>query len=215
MKITHHPSPESLMSCSAGSMPEAFAAVMASHIAMCPHCRHELALLHDVGAALFEGLAPTPVTQKAPLLALRGLEADVCEQVAAEKAGGDVPAPLVATVGHSLDMLTWRRIGPGIWQHRISLLHEEKGTLRLLKVAAGASLPEHGHSGSEMTIVLRGSFREGGERYGVGDVADVSASVEHAPVADPDEGCICLIATSGKLQFKSFLARLLQPLTGF
>ena len=36
MAITHHPAPESLMSCSAGSMPEAFAAVMASHIAMCP-----------------------------------------------------------------------------------------------------------------------------------------------------------------------------------
>jgi putative transcriptional regulator len=214
MKITHHPSPESLMSCSAGSMPEAFAAVMASHIAMCPHCRHELAMLHEVGAALFEGLSPTPVMRKVPVLALRGLEAEVCEQAVGEKMG-DVPAPLVNAVGRSLDTVAWRWVAPGVWQHRIALSHEEKGTLRLLKVAAGKALPEHGHSGSELTIVLRGSFREGGERYVVGDVADVGASVEHAPVADPDEGCICLIATFGKVTFKGLIARLLQPLTGF
>ena len=45
MKIAHHPGLESLMSCSAGSMPEAFAAVMASHISIGPKCRKELAIM--------------------------------------------------------------------------------------------------------------------------------------------------------------------------
>ena len=56
MTITHHPAPESLMSCSAGSMPEAFAAVMASHIAMCPDCRKELSVMEQIGTVLFEAI---------------------------------------------------------------------------------------------------------------------------------------------------------------
>ena len=65
MSITHHPAPESLMSCSAGSMPEAFAAVMASHIAMCPSCRKELAVMERIGTVLFEAIAPTAVACEA------------------------------------------------------------------------------------------------------------------------------------------------------
>jgi putative transcriptional regulator len=46
-------------------------------------------------------------------------------------------------------------------------------------------------------------------------VADVSEEIEHAPIADADQGCICLVATEGKLRFKSRIARFIQPLTGF
>ena len=157
MAITHHPAPESLMSCSAGSMPEAFAAVMASHIAMCPGCRKELSVMEQIGTVLFEAIAPTAVACEAEVTSMRDLQERDERQ---PRSDGDVPAPLVRTLGTSLDRVPWKRAGRGIWQHRIALSHEGSSTLRLIKVAAGLSLPEHGHSGSELTLVLRGSFRD-------------------------------------------------------
>lgn len=216
MAITHHPGAESLMSCSAGSMPEAFAAVMASHIAMCPACCKELALMQEIGTALFDAIEPATVARPAPVLAMRGEEAELGSSPAATAAAaGDVPAPLASTIGHDLDCLQWRRVARGVWQHQIPLSHPSRGALRLIKVAPGLNLPEHGHEGSEMTLVLRGSFSDNGARYNVGDVADLGQDVEHAPISDPQVGCICLIASDGKMRFRSRLARLIQPLTGF
>jgi putative transcriptional regulator len=212
MSITHHPAPESLMSCSAGSMPEAFAAVMASHIAMCPSCRKELAVMERIGTVLFEAIAPTAVACEAQVASVRDLGLRDERQ---SRSDGDVPAPLVIALGTSLDRVPWKWAGRGVWQHQISLSHECSSSLRLIKVAAGLSLPKHSHSGSELTLVLRGSFRDESGQYAAGDVADVSEEIEHAPIADADQGCICLVATEGKLRFKSRIARFIQPLTGF
>jgi putative transcriptional regulator len=162
MAVTHHPAPESLMSCSAGSMPEAFAAVMASHIAMCPDCRKELSVMEQIGTVLFEAIAPTAVACEAEVTSMRDLQEHDERQ---PQSDGDVPAPLVRILGTSLDGVQWKRAGRGIWQHRIALSHEGSSTLRLIKVAAGLSLPEHGHSGPELTLVLRGSFRDDSGQY--------------------------------------------------
>lgn len=204
------------MSCSAGSMPEAFAAIMATHMTMCPQCQKDLALMEHIGTALFAELAPTPVDAPAPVAALRGLEAEVelLGKPAAETAG-DVPATLVPVVGPDLENVTWTRVAPGVWQHRIDLSPGARGELRLIKVAPGQALPEHSHNGSEMTLVLRGSYSDNTGVYKAGDVADLDEDVTHKPIADPDDGCICLIATIGRLKFTSPLARMIQPLTGF
>lgn len=214
MKIIHHPGPESLISCSAGSMPEAFAAVMASHISMCPCCRRDLGMLDHVGTALFDTLTPTPVTRPAPIIGLRADEAGLDEATQPVSSHGDVPLPLVAVIGNSLDNIPWRRVTSSVWQHQIALSEGHRGELRLIKVAPGQALPEHGHSGSEITLVLLGSYRDATGHYRVGDVADLCEEIEHTPVADPIEGCICLIATDGRLVFKSRLARMVQPLIG-
>ncbi|MFN0219753.1 MAG: ChrR family anti-sigma-E factor [Hyphomicrobium sp.] len=214
MKITHHPDRASLMSCSAGSMPEAFAAVMASHISVCPCCRKDLATMEIIGVTLFDQLTPTPVSRPAPVLALRAAEADV-EDREPNAADGDVPPPLVAVLGKSLDSVPWKRVAPGVWQHQIELSQPSRGDLRLIKVSPGMALPEHGHRSSELTLVLQGSYSDASGTYRAGDVADLDEEIEHQPVADAVEGCICLIAVEGKLKFKSRIARMVQPLTGF
>ena len=40
------------------------------------------------------------------------------------------------------------------------------GELRLIKVSRGYGMPEHGHSGAELTLVLRGSFHDEIGRFG-------------------------------------------------
>lgn len=62
MSIERHPALENLVSCSAGSMPEALAAVMASHISLCKRCRRELAIMETIGASLLDEVPSASLT---------------------------------------------------------------------------------------------------------------------------------------------------------
>jgi len=213
-KIAHHPNPESLMSCSAGSMPEPFAAVMASHLDMCALCHGDLALMQDIGKALLGNISPAAMSSEAPLMAARRAESETVSPAPSAIKMGDIPSPLASVTGHYLDDIPWKRLAPGILHHPIKLSHNAEGSLSLFKVAPGVELPDHGHGGSELSLVLRGSYSDKTGRYATGDVADLGPDVEHRPIADPVEGCVCLIASDRKMRFKSVLARLVQPLTG-
>ena len=213
MKISHHPDVSTLMSCAAGSQPEALAAVMASHISMCPKCAADLRTMDDIGLALFEDLTPVPLSQDAPVVAARANEAGD-DAPASKQGAGDVPAPLVPVIGERLDNVPWKRLAPGLWHHEVPLSPGARGQLRLIKVAPGVRMPDHGHHGTELTLLLKGSYRDKFGHFQTGDMADVDDEAEHQPIADAKEGCICLIASEGKARFKSLIARLVQPIIG-
>jgi putative transcriptional regulator len=122
------------------------------------------------------------------------------------------PTPLAQLLPGGLDAVRWRRLGLGIWHRRLPV--EGSGALGLLKVAPGQVVPEHGHGGAELTLVLRGSFHDTTGRYRTGDVADLDATVNHEPVADPGSDCICLLASETPARFRGLIARLIQPWHG-
>jgi putative transcriptional regulator len=123
----------------------------------------------------------------------------------------DVPPRLAHLIGTSLDRVPWKSLGPGVAHFR---LPTRSGDLRLLKVAPGRRMPEHGHGGTELTLLLRGSYSDETGSYYQGDIADLDEDVTHRPVASPFDGCICLIAWERPARFKSLLPRMVQPLTG-
>jgi putative transcriptional regulator len=81
----------------------------------------------------------------------------------------------------------------------------------LLKAAPGTHLPHHTHVGTELTVILKGAFRHAGGRFGVGDCDDADEAVEHLPVVEDGEECICLVAMQGHIRLLSFVGRLIQP----
>lgn len=208
MKISHHPDDATLMSFAAGSLPEALAAVAAGHLAMCPRCASEVARMERLGACLLGALRPAAVTRPAPSPATsRGAS----REGAARPAGGSFNLELL--LGSDLDAVRWRWLALGVWHRPITLPPGTSGGLRLLKVAPGQSIPEHGHAGSELTLVLRGSYTDETGCYGAGDVADLDEDIEHRPIADGETGCICLLASEKLARFKGVLPRILQPFT--
>ncbi len=211
--ITHHPDPSSLMSCSAGSMPEPLAAVMATHISLCPSCRKQLLRLDSVGTAIFNSLPRTETARGRP--AALSAEPDVAVASRRVLARGDLPEAVVEVLRPTGKGLPWRRMGLGLWVLPIPLSEGTEGKLSLVKVAPGVAIPEHGHSGSELTIILDGAYTDELGTFKVGDVADVDDTTAHKPVADPEQGCICLTAFEGRSQFKGLMARLIAPLAGF
>jgi putative transcriptional regulator len=219
MPITHHPDEATLMSYAAGSLPEALSAVVAAHEAVCSACPREVALLEDLGLVALERSAPVEIGGLPALPSSLSAEAASHGTCVLERSvldeDGDVPAPLRHLVGAHSDQIPWKRLGLGLWHYPLPLSDSGKGDLRLLKVAPNRSMPDHGHGGAELTIVLKGSYSDQTGCYARGDVADLDESIEHQPISDAHEGCICLIASERPARFKGFMGRLVQPLAGF
>jgi putative transcriptional regulator len=75
-------------------------------------------------------------------------------------------------------------------------------------------VPDHGHNGDEWTLVLKGSYHTELGRFGVGEVDVADQEIEHQPLIDQDEECICLVLTSGPIRLKSLVGRIMQPFIG-
>ena len=215
MKIAHHPDRATLMSYAAGSLDEAFATVVATHLASCAECRSQLRETEEIGGNLLEAIDAVPLDAAAFERAMRRLNEPVEQTlVEPEQRKPSLSRPLARLVGDGLDDVAWKTVAPGVAMHRLPTSKAARGSLRLLKIAPGKKIPEHGHGGTEITLVLTGSYRDAFGRFGPGDVADLDENVEHQPTVDSSEPCICLVATEAPTRFKSFFGRLFQPLVG-
>jgi putative transcriptional regulator len=214
--IICHPDPATLMSFAAGTLAEPLAAVVAAHVDMCEACRCEVDDLDLVGALLLAEVAPgRGAVSRAPatLPVIARAEADVGPGRHADPSGR-LPRRLAAAYQLSFDSIPWKRLGPGVWHHRLPLGAGGRGDLRLLKIGPGRVMPDHGHGGGELTLVLDGAYSDETGTFRRGDIQDIDESVEHTPVADRDTGCICLIASERPARFKGLVGRLIQPWTG-
>lgn len=210
--IMRHPDAATLMSFAAGTLAEPLAAVVAAHVSMCEECRADLIDMELMGAALIE----TVVRGEARALAPAHPDDEPAAAAPARRPVGDDRLPEVIARAYDItfDTVPWKRLGPGIWHHRLPLSNGVGGDLRLLKIAPGREMPDHGHGGTELTLVLDGAYSDETGAYRRGDIQDVDEGIEHEPVADKVTGCICLIASERPARFKSLVGRLLQPWTG-
>ena len=191
--INHHLSDQLLMAYAAGSLPEAFSLVVATHVSLCDECRARAEAYEAVGGAVLEA-------ETAPM-SDASLEACLA---------GMFPSPLAQYVGGDLEAIRWKPIGMGVRQ---AILPTSKGaSARLLYIPAGQAVPDHGHRGLELTLVLQGAFRDDNDRFGPGDVEIADEADQHTPVAEAGCDCICLAATDAPLRFRGMMPRLLQPI---
>lgn len=215
MTRRHHLDDATLMRYASGDLDEAFSVVVASHLAMCDTCREaaraaeaiggELLVSHetaDLASGAFERLMQTLDDKQEPI-AVRKAKKPVADAV--------IPAPLSRLIGSNLDDIVWSSIAPGIAKHDVALASDGKSSLFMLKIAPGQSVPEHGHSGHEMTLVLSGAYRDEMGRYERGDISDLDEHVEHHPQVEPDGTCICVVAIESPTRFKGILSRVMQP----
>jgi putative transcriptional regulator len=59
--------------------------------------------------------------------------------------------------------------------------------------------------------VLTGAFSHAGGHYGPGDFDFGDDSVDHQPIVDAGEECLCLVAMRGNLRLSGWIGRLVQP----
>ena len=68
-----------------------------------------------------------------------------------------------------------------------------------------------GHAGSEITVVLHGSFSDQDGRYAQGDFLVRGPGDEHRPVAAADSDCLCLAVLDAPIRLGGLLGRLANP----
>jgi putative transcriptional regulator len=208
--IKHHLTDDLLMAYAAGSLPEAFDLMVATHLSLCDDCRARAESFDAVGGQVLEQQGQPASMSDESLAATMALIAQGAPTPKPARPGCAVlPAPLQDYVGGSVADIRWRSIGMGVKQ---AILPTGKdATARLLFIPAGAAVPDHGHNGVELTMVLQGAFSDEVDRFARGDVEIADEDLEHTPVADIGEDCICLAVTDAPLKFSKLVPRLFQP----
>jgi len=216
MRTEHHLTRSTLHDYAAGRLCEALSVVAASHLAWCRECRKAAATVAKTPVELrpADGTAPSPAAASGES-ALKDVDTQPRPTALPDSNVGDfgLPLPLALRLdGHGLENVAWRKVFPGVAVRELALPAGAAGQLRLVRIAPGKALPEHGHAGGELSLVLRGAYRDGLGRYTIGDVADLDGAAVHRPMAE-EVGCICLVAAETPVRYRSFLSRIWQRLT--
>jgi putative transcriptional regulator len=104
-----------------------------------------------------------------------------------------------------------RRIAPGLSMRPIELSGSGTARAFLLRSAPGTRMLEHTHTGTELTLVLEGSFSHQGGRFGPGDFDYGDDEIDHRPLVGDEGPCVCLVAMTGDLRMNGLLGRLIGP----
>lgn len=213
LSVHHHLGDELLMSYAAGTLTEGWSIGVAAHLTFCPSCRERLAEFESIGGYFLECADAEQRSDVQWDDMRRRIEGAAPPTVApAPSTDPLLPQPLLAYV-EKAGGLRWRSLGSGASQMKIPV-SDPTTIVRLLKIPAGKPVPEHGHSGRELTLVLAGSFGDSVAVFHRGDVELADDELTHQPAATPDEDCICLAITEAPLRFTSRILRLLQPFLG-
>ena len=207
MTIRHHLTDALITAYAAGILPEAFSLVAATHISLCDDCRARLAASEAVGGAVLD-MADSVAMGAGSLDAVLARPAPPAAPAAVRRS--TLPAPLADYIGGDLAQVKWRSLGMGVRQAILPTANS--ASARLLFIPAGQAVPDHGHRGTELTLVLQGAFRDATDRFGVGDLEIANQDLNHTPAAEAGQDCICLAATDAPLRFNSLIPRLLQPI---
>ena len=208
-RITHHIPEQFLVAYAAGALAHPFSLVVAAHVSLCDECRVRLAAHDSLGGAILDGHPSAMMDPSAKDAILARLDDAMDDsQDTPHQRQGVYPGPIMdALHGKSP---RWRSVGKGVRQ---SILSSDKtGSARLLYIPPGQSVPDHGHNGIEMTLVLQGAFSDETGCFGVGDLEVADETLDHTPVAEHGAPCICLAATDAPLKFNALVPRILQPL---
>jgi len=217
----YHPDARFLTDYAAGSLPASQALCVATHLHYCPQCRLKTGELTELGAELFMQLEPARVDQSEYLRLLDRLKQSPAAEATRmssqpssqlpmqQKAGQSVsilPKAVHKLAGGNLEQLNWRHIGKNFRIANINVGDKQRET-SLFCIKAGGHVPHHRHKGDEITVILKGSFSDNEDKYGVGDFIVRTRGETHKPVASQDEDCLCISTLDAPIVMSNWLLR--------
>ncbi|MGF0539092.1 ChrR family anti-sigma-E factor [Agrobacterium sp. ES01] len=222
MTIQHHLGDEILLEYASGALSEGWSLAVASHMALCPSCRRRLSVLEQAGGIMIKQIECADAATDQAWDSMRARLADeggartetpateVTSATGQARGKSVLPEPLRSYVGGDVDALKWKALGRSA-SHVMVTTGDPSTRVRLLRIPGGKPVPEHSHGGRELTLVLAGSYMDGDQRFGRGDLEEADEEVMHQPIADDGEDCICVVVTDAPIRFKNWFFQLLQP----
>jgi putative transcriptional regulator len=216
MSISHHLDHATLVSYGAGTLHSGLSLVVKAHLEFCSSCRKAAMAADEIGGSFLSNQGEVEVSDSSRSAVIDRIQTATLHRLpVARSAVSEVPRALQDVLGTSdLDSLKWQKTGPGVAMYKLPKQKGEEGFFGLLRIAPNHKLPDHGHGGTELTLILRGSYQDEMGHFSRGDVADLDESVSHQPVVPEDGECICVVANDAPTRFHSWPARLVQRFIG-
>lgn len=217
--VNHHPDMQMLNDFSRGGLATGLSVAVSAHLELCGHCRHQVRELEAVAArewlspgaepgfdataqaAMIDNIVNKPQLTRVPATSA------ALQDCHFENHSVALPRVLARAAGSAL---VWKKVAGGINQARVGIDRQAQCDLMYMK--PGSRAPLHTHRGTEVTLVLDGSFHDELGRYGPGDFLLRDGRHQHTPASD--EGCLCFAVLDQPLTFSTGFARLLNPLQG-
>lgn len=197
MSPVHHPSADILSAYAAGLLEPGFALVVGAHLEACVSCRAGVAELESASGAALADLAPSAIAPGSLARAMARLDA---ARIA--------PVPDQRPLLERLPLKPRKWVAPGVWAAAVDTPHAPENRVYVLSIRAGMPTAQHTHSGQEFCTVLQGSYRDQMGVFAAGDFAAAGAEIDHRPMVEGDEPCVCLFATEGRLMPRGLIGRI-------
>lgn len=220
--IKHHPSETLLTQYCSASLSASLSLAVSIHVDMCPVCQAKVAKIEASNA---EQVFSDSIEQSQPLEMISDdildeQESSLFDFITADNSIDEVyeVEPVAIKVNNHDYQLprALTRISHGkftqvgkLARSRVAL---EDGPLRssLLHIDAGGEIPEHTHTGFEITLLLDGEFSDEEGSYVPGDFIFQDGSHQHTPLTK--DGCLCFTVVSSALHFNRGFSKLLNPI---
>ncbi|MGD9979645.1 MAG: ChrR family anti-sigma-E factor [Hyphomonadaceae bacterium] len=198
MSPKHHPSDEILTAYAAGALEPGFGLVVGAHLEGCAQCGTRVGAFEAASGAALKDLPESELAADALANVMGRLN-----EVAPATAKPDI-RPFIDRL--SVKPKKW--VAPGVWVAGVNTPHAPNNRVYLLSVVAGGLTARHEHSGAEFCTVLKGAYRDELGLFAAGDFAAAYNELNHQPVVEGSETCVCLFATEGRLRPQGLLGRL-------
>lgn len=131
------------------------------------------------------------------------------QEVPNSQSASGMPKALENYLGMAVADVPWKKVLPGLAEHKMADV--DGCEISLLRIDGGKKMPVHTHHGSEITLVLQGAFSDQNGTYRKGDIAYADDEINHKPVAEPGEACICFAVVDAPLELTGPIGRLMNP----
>lgn len=201
---------ELLAGYAAGTLPYPAQALVGAHLELSARNRSYVSSLESLAGADLDEAAPVAMSDRDALLAaVFATEPEETPVTTAHDETSDVPSSIRPIVGSRMTTVPWKTLLPGVKECKFG---EVDGCdISLIWVRAGRAMPAHTHHGTELTLVLKGGFSDQDGHYVAGDVAFADGDIDHKPLADEGEDCICFAVTAGRLELTGPVGRWFAP----
>ena len=193
-----------LASYAIGTLPRTLHALVGAHLELSPANREFVARLEDGLSRAVVTECPVAIRQReARLDAI--FSTDPSDRGVSEAIALETQA-LRDLLGMPIDQLPFRTVLPGVKEFRLET--DDNTRAVLYRIRAGRKMPQHSHEGAEVTLVLQGGFTDKTGHYRRGDMVIADEHLDHVPVADADEECICFAVMDAPLRLTGTFGRL-------
>lgn len=194
MTPTSHPDLLLLGQYAFGRLPSGPSLVLQAHLRCCAVCRDAVRTSEALGGALLAESAGDLLAPERLAKMLSQIVTPASEANAAKVSAGPTPAPRRWTFPN------------GVWVERLATSPTETWRTFRIGAPAGATLPEHRHTGEEFTCVLVGEIEDDGICYRAGDFSDGAIDRPHRlRIGEAGPG-VALISTERRLQWTGVMS---------